>query len=88
MTKVTAVMIQEIIPQIMPALVEPSPFGVHGAATNLYEVALAHNPGGYAGDKPHKTKLRMPSTRIKVPRWVSKPPGAVPNWDGGIFMTR
>ena len=84
MTKVTAVMVQEIIPQIMPALVEPSPSGSMVPPRIFMRSPLPIIQAGMPVNKPHKTKLRMPSTRIKVPRWGSKPPGAVPNWDGGF----
>ncbi len=71
-------MIQQIIPQIIPALVGPSPSGSIMPSLIFAKSPLPIIQAGMPVKKLHKTKLRMPSTRIKVPRWGSKPPGAAP----------
>ena len=88
MAKMTEVMVQEIIPQIIPALVESLPSGSIVPPRVFMRSPLPIIQAGIPVNKPHKTKLRMLSTRINVRRWDSKSLRAVPNWDGLEFMTR
>ena len=63
---------QLIMPQIIPPLVFPSPSGSICPALIFFRSFFPMIQAGIPVKIPHITKLKMPNTRIKVPRWGSK----------------
>ena len=70
------VMTQQIIPQIIPAMVRPFPSGFIWPASILARSLLPIIQAGMPVKNQQRTKLRMPNIRISMPRWGSIAPGA------------
>ena len=65
------VMTQQIIPQIIPAMVRPFPSGFIWPASILARSLLPIIQAGMPVKNQQRTKLRMPNIRISMPRWGS-----------------